>query len=52
MQKNIPEKNQNPVSELVRLFIKKMRQSPDIYPIRYYKKNSRFRRHWQSPLVK
>jgi hypothetical protein len=37
---------------IVRNFIHKLRQSPDIYPIRYYKKNRRFRRHWQITAVK
>lgn len=40
------------IQQLVRNFIGKLRQHPDIYPIRFYKKNRRFRRHWQGPLVK
>ena len=40
------------VVQAVKNFINKLRQSPDIYPIRYYKKSRRFRRHWHGPLVK
>ena len=42
----------NPFVRVVRNFIGKLRQSPDIYPIRYYKKSRRFRRNWQGPIVK
>ena len=42
----------NPVIRVVKNFISKLRQSPDIYPIRYYKKSRRFRRNWQGPIVK
>jgi hypothetical protein len=31
------------VVQVIKNFISKMRQSPDVYPIRYYKKNKRFR---------
>jgi hypothetical protein len=30
----------------------KLRQSPDVYPIKYYKKGKQYRRKWQAPLVK
>jgi len=40
------------VVQAVKNFISKLRQSPDIYPIRYYKKSRRFRRHWHGPMVK
>ncbi len=29
--------------QAIKNFISKLRQNPDIYPIRYYKKNRRFR---------
>ena len=38
--------------QLVKNFIGKMKQSPDVYPIKYYKKGKQFRRKWQAPLVK
>jgi hypothetical protein len=44
--------NSNPLLQVVRSFIGKLRQSPDVYPIRYYKKGKQFRRKWQAPLVK
>ncbi len=40
------------ITGIVRAFINKIRQNPDIYPIRYYKKNRRFRRNWQGSAVK
>lgn len=42
----------NPLLQVVRNFIGKLRQNPDVYPIRYYKKGKQFRRKWQAPLVK
>ncbi len=42
----------NPLLQVFKSFIGKLRQSPDIYPIRYYKKGKQFRRKWQSPIVK
>jgi hypothetical protein len=42
----------NPLLQGIKNFLGKLRQSPDIYPIKYYKKSKRFRRHWQAPLVK
>ncbi len=38
--------------QVVKNFIGKLRQSPDVYPIKYYKKGRHYRRNWQSPLVK
>ncbi|MEO5890836.1 MAG: hypothetical protein ABIQ31_11310 [Ferruginibacter sp.] len=35
----------NPFIELVRSIFTKFLQSPDVYPIRYYKKGERFRRY-------
>lgn len=40
------------VLQVIRNFIDKMRQSPDIYPIRYYKKNRRFRKDLNGQAVK
>lgn len=31
------------VVQVIKNFISKIRQNPDVYPIRYYKKNKRFR---------
>jgi hypothetical protein len=42
----------NPLVLVVRNFISKLRQNPDVYPIKYYKKGKQFRRKWQAPLVK
>jgi hypothetical protein len=42
----------NPIVQVVKNFIGKLRQNPDVYPIRYYKKGKQFRRKWQTPLVK
>ncbi len=44
--------NRNPVIQVIRNFVDRLRQHPDIYPIKYYKKGKQFRRNWQSPLVK
>ena len=40
------------VLQVIKNFIGKIRQNPDIYPIRYYKKNRRFRRDIDGPAVK
>ena len=42
----------NALLKVIKTMMDKFRQNPDIYPIRYYKKSSRFRRHWQGPLIK
>jgi hypothetical protein len=42
----------NPLLQGIRNLLGKLRQNPEVYPIRYYKKSKRFRRHWQAPLVK
>jgi hypothetical protein len=36
--------------QIARSFIGKLRQNPDVYPIRYYKKGKQFRRKWQGHL--
>ena len=38
--------------QVIRNFIGKIRQNPDIYPIRYYKKSRKFRRDLNGPAVK
>ncbi len=42
----------HPIVYAVKKFFSKLRQNPDIYPIKYYKKGQRFRRNWKSPMVK
>jgi hypothetical protein len=42
----------HPVVQVVKNFISKLMQNPEIYPIKYYKKNQRHRRNWKAPLVK
>lgn len=33
-------------------FFQKLKQNPEIYPIRYYKKNNRYRKTYKSHLYK
>jgi hypothetical protein len=40
------------LTQLFKGFIDKLRQSPDVYPIKYYKKGKQYRRKWQAPLIK
>lgn len=40
------------VVQAIKNFIGKIRQNPDIYPIRYYKKDRRVKRKYDSPAVK
>lgn len=42
--KNIKH-NTNPLVHLLRNLLQKFLQTPDIYPIKYYKKGKRFRRY-------
>jgi hypothetical protein len=42
----------HPVLQAVKNLFSKLRQSPEVYPIKYYKKGQRFRRNWKSPMVK
>ncbi len=42
----------NSLVQAVKNLFGKLRQSPDVYPIKYYKKGKQFRRKWQAPLVK
>ncbi|MBS1742351.1 MAG: hypothetical protein JST81_04890 [Bacteroidetes bacterium] len=45
--------NIHPVIQLIRSFINKLRQNPDVYPIKYYKKgHHRSRRVMKYPMVK
>jgi len=52
MNKPNPIMSANPLLQVVKNFIGKLRQNPDVYPIKYYKKGKQFRRKWQAPLVK
>lgn len=45
-------KNSHPVVALIKNFIGRLRQQPDTYPIRYYKKNRRFRHNFNEQAVK
>ena len=49
---NNEQLNANPLLQVVKYFVDKLRQNPDVYPIKYYKKGKQFRRKWQGPLVK
>lgn len=42
----------NIITQLFKSVIDKLRQNPDVYPIKYYKKGKQYRRKWQAPLVK
>ncbi len=52
MNKPNPTMPTNPLLQVVKSFLGKLRQNPDVYPIKYYKKGKQFRRKWQTPLVK
>jgi len=47
-----PAKTGHIIVQLVKGFIHKMRQNPDVYPIRYYKKSRRLRSNTSVPSVK
>ncbi|MEO6405597.1 MAG: hypothetical protein ABIY51_08705 [Ferruginibacter sp.] len=49
---NLQSNQTHPVLQAVRNLISKLRQNPEIYPIKYYKKGQRFRRNWKSQEVK
>ena len=40
------------LAAIIRNFFARLRQSPTVYPIRYYKKGKSFRRQWHSSMVK
>jgi hypothetical protein len=40
------------VVQAIKSFISKLRQNPDVYPIRYYKKSKRFRHNAERQFVK
>lgn len=42
----------HPIMYALKTFISKLRQNPEVYPIKYYKKSPRFRKNWKSPVVK
>ena len=53
MKSSISNQYRSPsIFKAVRNFIEKLRQSPDVYPIKYYKKSRRFKRNWQENIVK
>lgn len=45
MPAKLSKQNSNPLVQLVRSIFHKFIQTPDIYPIKYYKKGKRFRRY-------
>ncbi len=45
-------KNGHILVQIIKGFIGKLRQNPDMYPIRYYKKSRRFRSDFNSQAVK
>lgn len=47
-----PQKNNHIVVQAIKNFIGKLRQNPDTYPIRYYKKNRKFRHNFNEQAVK
>jgi hypothetical protein len=47
-----PAKTDHILVQVIKNFIGKIRQNPDIYPIRYYKKNRRLRNDFSGNLVK
>ncbi len=40
--------SQHPVIQVVKEFLARMMQNPDVYPIKYYKKNHRFKKRLPS----
>lgn len=40
------------IVQAIRNFFDKIRQNPDVYPIRYYKKNRKYRKDFNGPAVK
>ncbi len=46
------QQSANTITQLFKNLVGKLRQNPDVYPIKYYKKGKQFRRKWQAPLVK
>jgi len=53
MNKNpYPAKTSHVVIQAIKTFIGRIRQNPDIYPIRYYKKNRRLRHDYNGQAVK
>ncbi len=46
------EKSGHIVVQAIKSFISKLRQNPDVYPIRYYKKSRKFRTNAERQFVK
>ncbi len=49
---NLQSTQLHPVLQVVKNLISKLKQNPEVYPIKYYKKGQRFRRNWKSLEVK
>jgi hypothetical protein len=47
-----PAKADHILVQAIKNFIGKIRQNPDVYPIRYYKKNRRLRNNFNESAVK
>lgn len=45
-------KTVNPITFLIKSIVGKFRQQPGVYPIKYYKKHARYKRHRHEALVK
>lgn len=41
-----------PLIQVIRNFFQKLRQNPEIYPIKYYKKGHRYRRAYRQSFMK
>ncbi|MDB5202207.1 MAG: hypothetical protein JWQ27_1616 [Ferruginibacter sp.] len=41
----------HPIIQTLKNFVGKLRQQPDSYPIRYYKKGQRHKRNWKTDQV-
>lgn len=42
----------NPIAFLLINFFNKLRQNPEVYPIKYYKKGNRNKKDWKNTLLK
>lgn len=45
-------KSEHIIVQAIKSFIGKIRQNPDVYPIRFYKKNRKFRSNFSGQAVK
>jgi hypothetical protein len=44
--------NLHPVIHAIKVLFSKLRQHPEVYPIKYYKKGRKYRRNWKTEIVK